>query len=284
MTTTCHPFKNRIPVWIDILLLFILFFATAVAGDEVALSLLHSADRDTIGYYLYYVPISTTLTFIGILILHRIIDKRPLCELGLCTYRRFGKYSGIAIAWTLGIFIIGFLICLLSGSASVSTIQWHWKDLSLSLVMFTFGAFYEELIVRGYFLTRLCRTRLNSWGSLIISSMLFSILHLANSGISTCAIINLFLDGILMGYVFWYTKSLWIPTIAHCAWNWIQGPIFGFKVSGSELFQPIITLNTSSPNLINGGEFGFEGSIICTLLMVPSILIMIKLIRNNNRN
>lgn len=52
-------------------------------------------------------------------------------------------------------------ICILSGSANISAVQLHWKDLSLSLIMFIFGAFYEEILIRGYLLTRLYRSGLN---------------------------------------------------------------------------------------------------------------------------
>lgn len=67
----------------------------------------------------------------------------------------------------------------------------------------------------------------------------------------------------------------------HCLWNWIQGSICGFNVSGGEFFQSLITLQFPSHNLINGGSFGFEGSIICTIVLLPTVFILMKLVAKN---
>ena len=216
-----------------------------------------------------------------ILFLHYIIDKRPLSELGLCSFNKLRESSKIIILWTVIVFTLGLIICILSGSANISAVQLHWKDLSLSLIMFIFGAFYEEILIRGYLLTRLCRSGLNIWISLIITSLIFSALHLANPDMSICSAVNLFLGGFFDGCIFLLTGSLWSAVISHCAWNWLQGPIFGFNVSGGEFYQSLITLEYPSYNLINGGLFGFEGSIICTILLLPSVFVLMKLVSKN---
>lgn len=216
-----------------------------------------------------------------VLFLHCIIDRRPLSELGLCSFNKLGKFSKIIILWTVIVFTLGLIICILSGSANISAVQLHWKDLSLSLIMFIFGAFYEEILIRGYLLTRLCRSGLNIWISLSITSLIFSALHLANPDMSICSAVNLFLGGFFDGCIFLLTGSLWTAVISHCAWNWLQGSIYGFNVSGGEFYQSLITLEYPSYNLINGGLFGFEGSIICTILLLPSVFVLIKLVSKN---
>ena len=245
------------------------------------MSLLGSTGYENDQYYLLSAILSCSMVSLVVLFLHCIIDRRPLRELGLCSFNKLRKFSKIIILWTVIVFTLGLLICILSGSAYISAVQLHWEDLSLSLIMFIFGAFYEEILIRGYLLTRLCRSGLNIWISLSVTSLIFSALHLANPDMSTCSVINLFLGGFFDGCIFLLTKSLWTAVISHCAWNWIQGSIFGFNVSGGEFYQSLITLEFPSYNLINGGFFGFEGSIICTILLLPSVFVLIKLVSKN---
>lgn len=272
--------KNRIPLWGDLLLLILVFFGALIA-EECTLSLLGSTGYENDQYYLLSAILSCSMVSLVVLFLHCIIDRRPLSELGLCSFNKLRKFSKIIILWTVIVFTLGLIICILSGSANISAVQLHWKDLSLSLIMFIFGAFYEEILIRGYLLTRLCRSGLNIWISLSITSLIFSALHLANPDMSICSTVNLFLGGFFDGCIFLLTGSLWTAVISHCAWNWLQGSIFGFNVSGGEFYQSLIKLEYPSYNLINGGLFGFEGSIICTILLLPSVFVLIKLVSKN---
>ena len=267
------------PLWADLLLIAVFFFIAAGGADILALALSDEAFRHTGEYHLLYMGLQAGAIFLAILLLHCLIDRRPFRELGMSASGTWGKYLQIGIGWTFALFVIGFGICWLSGSVSVASVQWHWKDLSLSLLVFFIGAFSEEVLIRGYLLTRLCRTRMNVWVSLIISSAVFSALHLANSGISPVALVELFLSGITFGCMYLFTKNLWFPVIAHCAWNWIQGPVFGFKVSGTDMFSSLITQNMIHPNLINGGLFGFEGSLVCIVLEIVFIGLLIKVFK-----
>lgn len=273
--------KNRIPLWGDLLLLILGFFLGALIAEECTLSLLGSTGYENDHYYLLSAILSCSMVSLVVLFLHCIIDRRPLSELGLCSFNKLRKFSKIIILWTVIVFTLGLIICIVSGSANISAVQLHWKDLSLSLIMFIFGAFYEEILIRGYLLTRLYRSGLNIWISLSITSLIFSALHLANPDMSICSVVNLFLGGFFDGCIFLLTGSLWTAVISHCAWNWLQGSIFGFNVSGGEFYQSLITLEYPSYNLINGGLFGFEGSIICTILLLPSVFVLIKLVSNN---
>lgn len=271
--------KNKMPLWADLLLIAVFFFIAAGGADILALALSDEAFRHTGEYHLLYMGLQAGAIFLAILLLHCLIDRRPFRELGMSASGTWGKYLQIGIGWTFALFVIGFGICWLSGSVSVASVQWNWKDLSLSLLVFFIGAFNEEVLIRGYLLTRLCRTRMNVWVSLIISSAVFSALHLANSGISPVALVELFLSGIIFGCMYLFTKNLWFPVIAHCAWNWIQGPVFGFKVSGTDMFSSLITQNMIHPNLINGGLFGFEGSLVCIVLEIVFIGLLIKVFK-----
>ena len=88
---------------------------------------------------------------------------------------------------------------------------------------------------------------------------------------------NLLLAGILLGSAYIYTRNLWFAIALHWFWNWLQGPVLGFEVSGNAFGESLLTLDTSAGSaLLNGGPFGFEGSLICTVLMLAAIWLIIR--------
>ena len=142
----------------------------------------------------------------------------------------------------------------------------------MSIVFFILISLIEEVLCRGYILGQLLETS-NKYIALIISSIIFTALHSFNPNMGTIPILNLFLAGILLGITYIYTKNLWFPIALHFSWNFFQGPIFGFEVSGQE-FYAIIQQSRVEDNFLNGGSFGFEGSLLATILMLVSIFLI----------
>ncbi|WP_049134479.1 CPBP family intramembrane glutamic endopeptidase, partial [Bacteroides fragilis] len=151
----------------------------------------------------------------------------------------------------------------------------HWSDLLLSGLFFAMVAIVEETMMRGYVLGRLLRTRLNKFISLLISSLLFALLHLMNPNVAFLPMLNLVLGGLLLGASYLYTRNLWFPVSLHFFWNWIQGPVLGYEVSGNRFCETLFSLRLPANNLINGGVFGFEGSLVCTVLATLFTLFII---------
>ena len=195
------------------------------------------------------------------------LDHRPLSDLGLSIKGR-GKdilYGLLAAVFLYG---AGFGLSLLLGEVKVTGVQLNVADLAGSFGVFILVALTEEIMVRGYILGRLLRTRLNKFLSLGISSVLFSLMHFFNPNIAFLPLLNLVLAGCLLGVAFLYTRNLWFPISLHLFWNWLQGPVLGYKVSGTLLCPSLLQLQFPDNNILNGGDFGFEGSIICTVLMI----------------
>ena len=86
-----------------------------------------------------------------------------------------------------------------------------------------------------------------SWIPIIVSSVIFALMHSMNAGISLLAYINLFLFGISMGYLFIKTENIWMCIGYHITWNYFQGDVFGFLVSGN-VTDSIYSIRTISPN------------------------------------
>jgi membrane protease YdiL (CAAX protease family) len=125
---------------------------------------------------------------------------------------------------------------------------------------FVVVAFYEELFARGYILQNLA----GAWGlpvGVMVSSALFSLGHLFNPGASLISTLGLFCAGVLLaaGYVF--THRLWLPIGLHLSWNFFQGPVLGFPVSGLPT-GGLLSLEPVGPELLSGGRFGPEASLV----------------------
>ena len=96
-----------------------------------------------------------------------------------------------------------------------------------------------------------------------------------NPNVAFLPMLNLVLGGLLLGASYLYTRNLWFPVSLHFFWNWIQGPVLGYEVSGNRFCETLFSLRLPANNLINGGAFGFEGSLVCTVLATLFTLFII---------
>lgn len=196
------------------------------------------------------------------------IDRREFIGIGL-QLKGFKHY--LTGGLLLGVICIGlgFLILLMLGQVKVTSFDFSASDLILSIAIFTFVSLSEEILCRGYILRNLMIS-FNRYLALFISSLLFAALHLANSHLGWIGFTNLFLAGIILGLPYIYTKNLWFPIGMHLTWNLAQAAL-GFNVSGNTSYSIIRISNSGSP-ILHGGEFGFEGSIICTIISLATIV------------
>jgi membrane protease YdiL (CAAX protease family) len=95
--------------------------------------------------------------------------------------------------------------------------------------------------------------------------------HLGNLHIDVIAVVNLLAGGFLLGINYIYTRNLWFSILFHFSWNFCQGSVLGYEVSGLG-FQSLLQMEKNGNTLLTGGQFGFEGSVIATILLVIAIL------------
>lgn len=195
------------------------------------------------------------------------VDRRPFSDLGL-TLRGHGKDLVYGMLVAMALYGIGFGVSLALGAVRVTGAHFHPVDLAASWLFFVMVAFAEEIMVRGYIFGRLLTTRMNKYLALLLSSLVFAAGHLFNPGMAFLPMFNLVLAGLLLGASYLYTRNLWFPISLHLFWNWIQGPVLGYEVSGTNLGSTFLTLELSGSDLVSGGAFGFEGSVVCTALMI----------------
>lgn len=133
----------------------------------------------------------------------------------------------------------------------------------------------EEVLTRGWMLPVLS-ARYRPWVGLLISAVFFAVMHGSNPNISGLALINLALYGLFAALYALREESLWGICAFHSVWNWVQGNLFGFQVSGQE--SPVGTLFNlmeTGPDWFTGGAFGPEGGLVTTLVLVLSCALIL---------
>lgn len=200
--------------------------------------------------------------------------KLPLSLLGM-SLRGRGKdlLAGLGVAVLL--YAVGFGTSLLMGTVEIASVQWVPRDLLGTLLFFLLVAVTEEVMLRGFVLGRMLSAGMNRFVALFLSSALFSAMHLFNPNFALLPFVNILLAGCLLGASFLYTRNLCFPVVLHWFWNWLQGPVLGYEVSGMDSGETLLTLRLTGSDLLTGGSFGFEGSLLCTVLLVVGTLAIV---------
>ena len=227
-------------------------------------------------YILYYELFSFVFILLLFIFWVKVIEKNSLSTLGFVK-KNWLKYLG----WGILISLLQMgVIALVYQVGGIGTFELN--ELSLEPILFILGLFpfwllqggTEEVATRGWLLTRIA-ARTNLPLAIGISSSLFGILHLGNSGVTFTSLLNIVLDGVLAALLFIYTDSIWLVVAQHGTWNYVQGNLLGFQVSGTGADASIFSFTMGSgPDWLTGGAFGAEGSIITTLVLLVSLVIV----------
>lgn len=269
---------RRLPVWACIpLFIVILFILLGLYGTLASgcLSLVPGVDVRHPGVMGYIILEASMLLAVLTAALPMLrLERRPFADLGLSLKGHVkGLWYGFLMAVLL--YLSGFGISFVWGEIEVTGFQFKPLDLLGSWVFFLLVALFEEILMRGYILGRLLHTTMNKFLALFISAALFALMHIFNPGIAFLPMLNLLLAGVLLGASYLYTRNLCFPISLHLFWNWIQGPILGYQVSGNNFTTSVLTLRMPEENVLNGGAFGFEGSLICTVLMMVCTILIV---------
>lgn len=186
-------------------------------------------------------------------------------------YFGFSKENNlIAIKSGLGLAIfsvVGIVVILLISNNISLTLS---KDLKIGIIIILIilvliQGFLEEVVFRGYLMTRLAAKK-GKWIAIILSSLFYIVFRMSNPTTSKLDLINIFLISIVMSLLYWYFDNILVIAIFHAFWNCISGVIFGFNISGIRVSDSIFTVGAiSDKQILIGGSYGIEGSIIVTV-------------------
>ncbi len=209
----------------------------------------------------------------------RFLDKRSFVSLGFKIDRHFALdiLAGIVITFIMmgSIFIamqaLGWLK-LESFAWNTDPAQTVVSQVFLFFITFILVGFNEELLFRGYHLQTIT-SGLNLFWGLFISSIIFGGLHLGNPNATWVSAVGIFFAGLFFAYAYLRTKQLWLPIGIHIGWNFFEGVVFGFPVSGLSIY-PLTHVTVSGPEIWTGGAFGPEaGLIVLPALALGAVLV-----------
>jgi len=225
------------------------------------------------------------LIIIGVyLLIVRVIEKRSTRTMGL-PFHESGNKKRAVLSYTRGLgiglcmMLAVFLLLLVTGQTRVAGFGLDASAVSL-FVLYIFmwipqGA-SEEMMTRGYMLPRLS-AKFGRAAAVAITSLFFGVLHTGNSGFSVIAFINLILIAVFFALLSIYTQEIWTVCAVHSIWNFAQGNLFGFEVSGivpaASLFHTEGVKSSSA--LLTGGVFGPEGGLVVTAVISLSLVILV---------
>lgn len=255
------------------------FLATdAMAAEEMMAKIDEvSAILVTEDGYVLVSLFSTALTLLVAVLYCRLIEGRSLASMGLSLGKGAGRSYALGLFLGLTLAAASFLLLWLTGALGATAGRLSPIAL-LYLFAFLIQGAAEEVLVRGYFMISLTGTA-RPGASVVLSSLLFSLLHLSNPGMSFLAALNILLFGILLGLLVFYTRNLFLAAALHGAWNFALAILFGLPVSGVIVPPGSLIVSDVVPDrmLTNGGAFGPEGGAVVTLVLLLALGIFLFL-------
>lgn len=218
---------------------------------------------------------ATVLLTLTCIFFCRWVEKRRVPSMGL---RRHNAVMEYIVGALMGIVLVALsiILCVFTGGiAEVNLKQFDIGLLALYLIGYMIQGMSEEVACRGYLMVSMTR-RNPVWLSVILSSAMFSLLHIANPGFGLMPFVNIFLTGLVFGVYVLKRGNLWGACAMHSFWNFFVGNVFGISVSGTKLSENTTILQTAvggGADLWTGGEFGLEGSLCVTIVMIAALAI-----------
>ena len=214
------------------------------------------------------------ITTASIYIARRWLDKRSFESLGLT----LNKQTWIDILAGIGITFVqmGFIYAVMSALGWITFEGFAWEfdpintvisNVLIFFVGFIFVGWNEELLSRGYHLQTIA-SGINLFWGVVISSAVFGLLHLGNPNATWVSAAGIFFAGIYLAYGYIRTKQLWLPIGLHIGWNFFEGVVFGFPVSGLDIYA-LTRIQVQGPEIWTGGAFGPEAG----LIVLPSLVL-----------
>ena len=221
--------------------------------------------KNIVGYNIISVLCSYIFSAVILLLFVKYLEKTTFEYFG---FSKENYLEAIKVGTGLAIFSVVGIVAILLMSDNISlTLS---KDLKIGIIIMLvilviMQGFLEEIVFRGYLMTRLAAKK-GKWIAILLSSIFYIVFRMSNPSASKLDLINIFLISIVMSLLYWYFDNILVIAIFHAFWNCISGVVFGFNLSGIKLSDSIFTVEAiSDKQVLIGGSYGIEGSIIATV-------------------
>jgi len=199
------------------------------------------------------------------------IERRPPSEVALTGGGRqfiFGAMLGFSLYATCVLILVALGYCTIEATG-------NWQVLVPGIALTLGTGFYEELWFRGA-IFRLTEEWFGSWIAIIVSSLVFGFAHLSTEGATVMDVTFISIEaGLLLAAAYMLTRRLWLCIGFHAAWNFTQGSLFSGAVSGTQEPTGLIKTTMHGPELITGGSFGMEASVVALVLLTTTGVVML---------
>jgi membrane protease YdiL (CAAX protease family) len=259
----------------------LIMFATLMLiyiGGMVAIALgvkKMPADKDAIAAVGVGLTIILSL-WAYIALVHRLEKRRPIEEL------RVGAAPlGLVTGFILGVGIISAVIGIVMLMGDAAVVLGKPPVLPFQIIlMAAISGVCEELIFRGA-LFRIPEEMFGTLVALVISAVFFGGAHILNPHATLVSSTAIAIEaGLLLGFAYTATRSLWLPIGLHAGWNLTEGGVYSTSVSGGKVVHGVFLTTFTGPELITGGGFGPEASVVavgvCTVLTIIFAIITFR--------
>jgi hypothetical protein len=297
---------GQLLILIPVLILFEIAFGTCAfwfLATQGGITPVEMSDPSLVQATIMDNPIILILTYLGLApsvvisvwLSGRMLDRRPFIDFGFQINRDWWMDFGFGLFLGGLLMTITFLVEWVAGWVTVTgTFVTQYPDLGFGLALlipflaFLLVGFYEELFSRGYQLTNLAEGFNQGWigsrGAILIatliSSLIFGVLHATNPNATLFSTLNICMAGFMLAAGFVLTGQLAIPIGIHITWNFFQGNVFGFPVSGANFrTATLIAIQQEGPDLWTGGAFGPEGGLLGLGVMLLGALFVVLWVR-----
>lgn len=206
------------------------------------------------------------------------LRRQPLSEIGLkldaSWFRQLAAGVGLGSALML---VVGASIMAIGGVRFTMDPAGGLAALAYGTWFFVWVALLEELLFRGFFFQRF----VDGAGAPIalwVMALLFALAHWGNPGMEGSTLVMATIDtmfaALLLGLAYLRTRSLALPIGIHFGWNWLQGSVLGFGVSGVDQAGLLLPELLDKPQWMTGGEFGPEASVFALVVDGLAVLAM----------
>lgn len=285
------PFNNRTDMpkllyVIKVILIFWVFkFGAELVGEGIVLAIHFACGKNPLQGEMFGDITITLITYYGygvmigiIILLWKLFQRKTLTELGLG--RPAWSYFAGAGAGTL-LLLVSVALAVLTGAVRYNGV---FRNIDTAMVFLMLGAFifqgaFEEVLCRGIVQQLLQKKSIPV--AVGVSTALFTIPHIGNMdfsapAIAVTAVINLILISVIFSLLTIRFKSIWAACGLHSIWNYILYSILGLNLSGNdEINAAVFDMSSVGDNILNGGKYGIEASIITTAVLAAAAIALI---------